>query len=80
MTFQQKCLEYVRGRCAKGAGVLFASHNLDQVARECTRAVWLEAGGVRGFGAADCFRSALAKTNRRRTRKRPIPARPDAER
>jgi lipopolysaccharide transport system ATP-binding protein len=43
----------VRGRCAKGAGVLFASHNLDHVARECSRAVWLEAGGVRGFGPAD---------------------------
>jgi homopolymeric O-antigen transport system ATP-binding protein len=53
LRFQQKCLDYVRGRCADGAGVLFASHDLDHVARECDKAVWLEAGGVRGFGAAD---------------------------
>jgi lipopolysaccharide transport system ATP-binding protein len=33
MRFRQKCLDYVRERCAEGAGVLFASHSLDDLAR-----------------------------------------------
>jgi lipopolysaccharide transport system ATP-binding protein len=53
LRFQQKCLDYVRDRCARGTGVLFASHSLDQVAQECARAVWLEAGGVRAIGEAE---------------------------
>jgi lipopolysaccharide transport system ATP-binding protein len=53
LRFQQKCLEYVRDRCAQGTAVLFASHSLDQVARECRRAVWLEAGGIRAIGEAE---------------------------
>jgi lipopolysaccharide transport system ATP-binding protein len=80
LRFQQKCLEYVRGRCAQGAGVLFASHNLDHVARECSRAVWLEAGGVRGFGAADevvaQYREAMHSATRDRT---PAPAGPTGD-
>jgi lipopolysaccharide transport system ATP-binding protein len=75
LRFQQKCLEYVRGRCAAGAGVLFASHSLDQVARECGKAVWLEAGGVRAFGAAVAvvgeYREAMHSETRDRT---PAPA------
>jgi lipopolysaccharide transport system ATP-binding protein len=71
LRFQQKCLEYVRGRCEAGAGVLFASHSLDQVARECTKAVWLEAGGVRAIGAADAvvaeYREAMHSETRTRT-------------
>jgi homopolymeric O-antigen transport system ATP-binding protein len=71
LRFQQKCMEYVRDRCATGAGVLLASHNLDQVARECSKAVWLEAGGVRAFGAADAvvaeYREAMHTETRNRT-------------
>jgi lipopolysaccharide transport system ATP-binding protein len=71
LRFQQKCLEYVRERCMAGAGVLFASHSLDQVARECTRAVWLEAGAVRAIGAAETvvaeYREAMHSETRERT-------------
>lgn len=71
LRFQQKCLEYVRERCTAGAGVLFASHSLDQVASECTHAVWLEAGAVRAIGAADAvvaeYREAMHSETRERT-------------
>jgi lipopolysaccharide transport system ATP-binding protein len=80
LRFQQKCLEYVRERCAEGAGVLFASHNLDHVARECGKAVWLEAGGVRAFGAADAvvaaYRDAMHSQTRERT---PAPEGPTSD-
>jgi lipopolysaccharide transport system ATP-binding protein len=75
--FQQKCFEYVRERCASGAGVLFASHSLDQVARECSRAVWLEAGAVRAIGAADAVVGEYREAMHSQTRDRTPPA--DAE-
>jgi lipopolysaccharide transport system ATP-binding protein len=71
LRFRQKCLDYVRERCVAGAGVLFASHSLDEVARECGKAVWLDAGGVRAFGEADAviaeYRDAMDSETRRRT-------------
>ncbi len=71
LRFEQKCLAFVSERCAEGAGVLFASHSLEQVARECSRAVWLEAGGVRAFGDADEvvaeYRAAMDSETRDRT-------------
>lgn len=71
LRFQQKCIEYVRERCSSGAGVLFASHSLDLLARECTKAVWLEAGAVRAIGAADAvvaeYREAMHSETRERT-------------
>lgn len=80
LRFQQKCLEYVRGRCAEGAGVLFASHNLDHVARECNKAVWLEAGGVRGFGAAEEVVAEYRQAMHSRTRDRtPAPEGPTGD-
>jgi lipopolysaccharide transport system ATP-binding protein len=71
LRFQEKCLQYVRDRCERGAGVLFASHSLDQVARECDRAVWLEAGGIRAIGDASAvvaeYREAMHSETRDRT-------------
>ena len=80
MRFQEKCLDYVRERCASGTGVLFASHSLDQVARECDRAVWLQAGAVRALGEAEAvveaYREAMHSTTRDRT---PAPRGDDGE-
>jgi lipopolysaccharide transport system ATP-binding protein len=71
LRFQQRCLDYVRERCASGTGVLFASHSLDQVERECARAVWLEAGAVRAIGEAGAvvadYREAMHSETRDRT-------------
>ena len=48
---------------ADGTSFLFASHNLDQVAEQCDRVLWLEAGSVRGAGPAadvvEAYREAM---------------------
>src|SRR5215208_1122341 len=71
LRFREKCLDYIRARCTDGAGVLFASHSVDEVARECGRAVWLEAGGVRAIGEAEAvvaaYRDAMHSETRDRT-------------
>jgi lipopolysaccharide transport system ATP-binding protein len=69
LRFRQKCLDFVRARCADGAGVLFASHSLDEVARECEKAVWLEAGEAKAVVAA--YREAMHSETRDRT---PLPS------
>jgi lipopolysaccharide transport system ATP-binding protein len=52
LRFQAKCMDHVRELREHGTAVLFASHDLDKVAEECSRAVWLQAGGVRMAGDA----------------------------
>ena len=52
LRFQAKCMERVRELRQHGTAVVFASHDLDKVAEECSRAVWLQAGGVRSAGDA----------------------------
>lgn len=52
LRFQAKCMDHVRDLRERGTSVLFASHDLDKVAEECSRAVWLQAGGVRMAGDA----------------------------
>ena len=52
LRFQAKCMERVRELRQHGAAVVFASHDLDKVTEECSRAVWLQAGGVRSAGDA----------------------------
>ena len=53
LPFQQKCIEHIRGLRNRGTTLLFASHDLDEVTRQCDRAVWLDEGAVRATGAAD---------------------------
>jgi lipopolysaccharide transport system ATP-binding protein len=69
--FQRKCLEWVRRRREAGAGLLFASHSLEQIVQECDHAVWLDAGGVRASGSsADvvaAYREAFSNETRART-------------
>ena len=60
LRFQAKCMDHIRELRERGTAVLFASHDLDKVAEECSRAVWLQAGGVRTDG-------------RRRDRRRRVP-------
>ncbi len=53
MSFQAKCLEWVRERRAEGVGLLFASHDLNRLAAECDQAIWLDDGKVVAHGPAD---------------------------
>lgn len=42
--FQQKCLSYIRGLCAKGVTLLFVSHDMGTVRDLCSRALYLHKG------------------------------------
>ena len=44
LRFQAKCTERIRSLRDGVTTVLFASHDLDQVERECSRVLWLQAG------------------------------------
>jgi lipopolysaccharide transport system ATP-binding protein len=44
--FQQKCLSYMRGLCAKGVTLLFVSHDMGMVRDLCERGIFLNKGSV----------------------------------
>jgi lipopolysaccharide transport system ATP-binding protein len=48
--FQQKCMSYTRGLCAKGVTLLFVSHDMGTVRDLCTRAVYLQQGRLAWSG------------------------------
>lgn len=53
LAFQERCLGHVRAQRENGTALLFASHDLDRIASECDRAVWLSGGTVRLIGSAE---------------------------
>lgn len=65
--FQKKSLERMRAILAKGATLVFCSHNLYQVREMCRQAVWLEQGRVRMFGDAQTVVDAYQDSVRART-------------
>lgn len=50
LRFQAKCSEHVHRLRDRGTAVLMTSHYLEQVAQECDRVLWLQAGAVRMVG------------------------------
>jgi lipopolysaccharide transport system ATP-binding protein len=50
--FQAKCMARIQELRQGGATVVFASHNLDEVAESCDEAIWLQKGKVRAAGGA----------------------------
>ena len=44
--FQDRCLQRVKDEAARGLTVLFVSHDMEAIARVCTRVIWLHRGGV----------------------------------
>jgi lipopolysaccharide transport system ATP-binding protein len=50
--FQRKCFRHLEGIIARGAVVLFVSHDVESVKRFCQRAIWLADGQVRQIGSA----------------------------
>jgi lipopolysaccharide transport system ATP-binding protein len=51
--FQAKCMLRMQSLLDQGTTVLFVSHALNQVRQFCSRALYLEHGSVRAWGAAD---------------------------
>lgn len=48
--FQEACLERIRGLMRNGTAVLLSSHVAEKIATNCTRALWLDQGGLRAIG------------------------------
>jgi len=44
--FQQKCLGFIRGACARGVTLLFVSHDMGTVREICNRGVFLQSGQI----------------------------------
>ena len=63
MRFREKCMARIEELRRSGTSLLFASHDLDEVAKQCDRALWLEEGKVRRAGEAaevvDAYRDAM---------------------
>jgi lipopolysaccharide transport system ATP-binding protein len=52
LRFQSKCMQRVHDLRDRGTALLFASHDLELVAQECDRVLWLDRGIVRAQGPA----------------------------
>lgn len=62
--FQQKCLSFIRGLCAKGVTLLFVSHDMGTVRDLCRRSIYLCKGCLLGDGeTAKIISSYLADSN-----------------
>jgi lipopolysaccharide transport system ATP-binding protein len=62
MAFQQKCLERMRAFKAKGAAIVFVSHNMQAIADLCDRAIFLKSS-VRAEGPVlDVVRAYLTSS------------------
>lgn len=49
-TFRQKCLARLASLHEEAASVVLVTHNLNEIRKVCTRAVWLEQGKLRADG------------------------------
>ena len=50
--FQQKCMERIWEMKNDGVAIVLVSHNLEEIRRLCTRAIWLQDGLARASGPA----------------------------
>lgn len=64
--FQRKCMDRILAFRHMGKTIVFVSHALETVRTLCDRAVWLDHGTVRAFGAtSEVIDAYLAEVNRR---------------
>ena len=66
MHFQKKSLNRILELRARGATVLFCSHNLYQVRSLCQRAAWIHGGRIEAIGATEDVVTAYESHERRR--------------
>lgn len=51
--FQEKCFKRMTGFRDSGSTVLMVSHSIDQIRKNCQRAMWLDHGEVKALGNAE---------------------------
>ncbi len=51
--FAQKCLDKMNSFKEKGKTIFFISHSIGQVKEFCQKALWLEAGEIKGYGTVE---------------------------
>lgn len=65
MRFRKKCEERMNQMLKAGTTLLYVSHNLGEVRRLCTHAVWLDKGNVKMIGSAgeicDVYEAEMSK-------------------
>jgi lipopolysaccharide transport system ATP-binding protein len=61
--FQRKCLGKMGEVTHSGRTVLFVSHNMGTINRLCARAVWLDAGKLRGIGETQAIVTSYLTTD-----------------
>ena len=49
-SFQKKCIRWIENYLSDGGTLLMVSHNMYQVQKICSKALWLESGKVRHWG------------------------------
>ena len=65
-SFQKKCIRWIENYLEQGGTLLMVSHNMYQVQKLCSKALWLEHGGMRAYGDVfDVTQSYLAWHERR---------------
>jgi lipopolysaccharide transport system ATP-binding protein len=75
LAFREKCMDRINERRSSGTSLLFASHDLDQIAEDCDRALWLDGGNVRALGdAADVVEEYRESMHNETFERTPTPA------
>ena len=71
LAFQAKCLDRIRRHRDEGSAIILITHDLSQVEKLCTDALWLRKGEVVAHGPPDVlsgeYRAAMAQQTRERT-------------
>lgn len=51
--FQKKCEDRIQKMIEYGTTIVMVSHSMEQIKRTCKKALWLERGELKGFGAVE---------------------------
>lgn len=69
LAFQAKCLQQIQQLKAEGCAIVWVSHNVDQVAQLCDRALWLRNGQAVAYGEPEIIAGQYSSEMRSQTRK-----------
>ncbi|MBD2166555.1 ABC transporter ATP-binding protein [Calothrix sp. FACHB-156] len=75
ISFQAKCLERITYLKEQGCAIVYISHDTQQIAEICDRALWLQGGRIVAYGEPEFVAEQYTAEMHQQTRKR-TPARP----